>query len=129
MGKKGAMPSYATVDDYISAQSEEAKPLLNELRTIINETVPDVVELENYKVPTFRFIDNGKRDIQLMMAAYSKFVSFYPFPSTMTEFSKELEGYKQGKGCIQFGFDEKIPKDLISDIIKFRREEVLKDSE
>ena len=126
MGKKGAMPSYETIDDYIANQSEEAQKVLHELRSIIKEAAPDAVEVSNYKVPTFTLVPGGKKDQQIMMAGYTKFVSFYPFPTTMTEFSDELKEYKQGKGSIQFPFNKPLPKDLIIKMVKFRREEILK---
>ena len=81
----------------------------------------------NYKVPAFTLVPNGKRDQQVMMAGYAKFVGFYPFPTTMAAFSKELKDYKQGKGSIQFPFDKPLPRDLIIKMIKFRKAEILKD--
>ena len=125
MAKKGPMPNYVTIDDYINSQSKEAQIVLHELRSIIREAVPDVIEVPNYKVPTFTLVPNGKRDQQIMMAAYAKFVSFYPFPTTMEKFSKELKDFKQGKGSIQFPFDKPLPKDLIIQMVQFRKEEIL----
>ena len=127
MAKKGSMPNYATIDDYIANQPIEAQTVLKELRAIIKEAAPDVVEVLNYKVPTFTLVPNGKRDQQIMMAGYAKFISFYPFPTTMAQFSEELKDYKQGKGSIQFPFNKPLPKDLIIQMVKYRKEEILKD--
>ncbi|MFT6845824.1 MAG: hypothetical protein ACJAUV_002023 [Flavobacteriales bacterium] len=60
-----------------------------------------------------------------MIAAYAKFVSFYPFPTTLDAFANQLENFKQGKGCIQFTFDQPLLKELIMDIVKYRRNELL----
>ena len=127
MGKKGPMPNFETIDDYIISQPEEAQKVLQELRSIINEAAPEAIENLNYKVPSFTLVPGGKRDQQIMMAGYSKFVGFYPFPSTMAKFSNELKDYKQGKGSIQFPFNKPLPKDLIIRMVKFRKEEILKD--
>ncbi len=127
MAKKGPMPSFATIDDYIANQSIEAQKVLQELRNIIKEAAPDAVEVLNYKVPTFTLVPNGKRDQQIMMAAYAKFIGFYPFPSTMEKFSEELKDYKQGKGSVQFPLNKPLPKDLIIKMVKYRKEEILKD--
>jgi uncharacterized protein YdhG (YjbR/CyaY superfamily) len=127
MAKKGAMPSFETIDDYIANQTEQAQELLQELREIIKEAVPDVVEVRNYKVPTFTLIEGGKRDQQIMIAAYAKFVSFYPFPSTIEEFSEELRDFKLGKGSIQFPFGKPLPRELIVRMVKYRKEEIMKD--
>jgi uncharacterized protein YdhG (YjbR/CyaY superfamily) len=127
MGEKGPMPNFETIDDYIANQSKEAQKVLKKLRSIINEAAPDSIEVLNYKVPSFILVQGGKRDQQIMMAGYSKFVGFYPFPTTMEEFSDELKDYKQGKGSVQFPLDKPLPKDLIIRMVKFRREEILKD--
>ena len=126
MGKKGAMPNYETIDDYIANQPEEAQKVLQELRSIIKEAVPDATEVLNYKVPSFSLVPGGKSDQQIMMAGYAKFVSFYPFPTTIEEFSNELKDYKQGKGSVQFPFNKPLPKDLIIRMVKFRKKEILK---
>ena len=127
MAKKGPMPNFETIDDYIASQPKEAQKMLKELRGIIKEAVPDAVEILNYKVPSFILVPKGKRDQQIMMAAYEKFIGFYPFPTTMSKFSTELKAYKQGKGSVQFPLNQPLPKDLIIKMVKFRKEEILKD--
>ncbi len=119
------MPSYETIDDYIADQSEEAQKVLQELKSIIKEAAPDATEILNYKVPSFTLVPGGKRDQQIMMAAYTKFVGFYPFPTTMAEFSEELKDFKQGIGSVQFPYNKPLPKELIIKMVKFRREEIL----
>ena len=127
MGKRGAMPTYETIDDYIANQSKEAQVILQELRSIIKEAAPDAVEILNYKVPSFKLVPGGSKDHQIMMAGYTKFVGFYPFPTTMEHFAKELKTYKQGKGSVQFPFDQPLPKELIIRMVQFRRQEILMD--
>lgn len=126
MGKKGSMPNFETIDDYIANQPAEVQKVLQELRGIIKEAAPDAIEMLNYKVPCFTLVPGGKRDQQLMMAGYAKFVGFYPFPTTMEAFSDELKDYKQGKGSVQLPLDKPLPKDLIIRMVKFRRAEILK---
>ena len=126
MGKKGPMPSYSTVDDYIANQPKEAQVVLKELRSIIKGAAPDAVEILNYKVPSFTLVPGGKRDQQIMMAGYAKFVGFYPFPTTMAHFADELKDYKQGKGSVQFPLNKPLPKDLIVRMVKFKQEEISK---
>ncbi|QTN39805.1 DUF1801 domain-containing protein [Cryomorphaceae bacterium] len=128
MAKKGAMPTYATIDDYIVAQPEHVRSHLHDLRRIILEAAPDAEEKLNYKVPTFALVPEGKRDYQLMMAGYDKFIGFYPFPTTMDHFASELSGFKQGKGSVQFPLNEPLPEDLIRRMVAFRRAEILDSS-
>lgn len=127
MGKKGPMPNFDTIDDYIAHQPEEVQKVLQELRSIIKEAAPDAVEVLNYKVPSFTLVPNGKRDQQIMMAGYAKFVGFYPFPTTMEKFADELKEFKQGKGSVQLPYNKPLPKELIKRMVEFRKEEILKD--
>lgn len=124
MSKTGSMPNLATVDDYIANQPDEVRKVLQALRSIIKEAAPEAVETMNYKIPAFNLVPNGKRDQQIMMAGYAKFVGLYPFPTTMEKFADELKGYKQGKGSVQFPLDKPLPKDLITRMVKFRKEEL-----
>jgi uncharacterized protein YdhG (YjbR/CyaY superfamily) len=125
MGKKGPMPNFETIDDYIANQPEASQKKLQELRKIIKEAAPDAVEILNYKVPSFTLIKDGKRDQQIMMAGYAKFIGFYPFPTTMAKFSDELKDYKQGKGSVQFPIDKALPKELIKKMVKYRIDELM----
>ncbi len=125
MGKKGAMPIYNTVDDYLKHQSEEAQKLLSEIRQIIKETVPESVELTNTKVPTFKLLPELKTNQQIMVAAYANYLSFYPFPATIQAFSVDLKDFKLGKGSVNIPYDKPLPKNLIIQMILFRRDELL----
>lgn len=125
MAKKGPMPTYKTVDDYIAAQPENTRDHLEELRKLIKTVVPDSEELLNYKVPSYALVPGGKRDHQIMFAAYEKFIGFYPFPTTLEKFSEELKEYKQGKGSVQFPLNKPLPKELIKKMIEFRKNEIL----
>lgn len=124
MRKTGSMPDFETIDDYIASQPEAVRKALHELRSIIKEAVPDAVEILNYKIPAFNLVPNGKRDQQIMMAGYARFVGLYPFPTTMEKFADELKGFKQGKGSVQFPLDKPLPRDLIIRMVKFRKEEL-----
>jgi len=127
MGKKGTMPNFRTVDNYINSQVKEAQIILQELRTIIKEAVPESVEIPNYKVPSFTLIPGTKPEQQLMIVAYAKFVSFYPFKATIDHFADDLEGFDLGKGTVKFPFNKPLPKELIKQMVRFRKEEILND--
>lgn len=124
MAKKGAMPNFKSVDDYIAVQSEEAQVILSELRSIIKEAVPEATELPNYKVPSFILISGTTPLQQIMIVAYSKYVSFYPFQKTIDKFADELKDFELGKGTVKFSFNKPLPKDLIKRMVQFRKDEI-----
>ncbi len=119
------MPIFKTVDDYIDSQPEKAQFILHELRSLIKEAVPETIEIQNYKVPSFTLIPGTKPEQQLMIAAYSKYVSFYPYEATIDHFSDELKNFALGKGTVKFPFDKPLPKELIRRMVIFRKDELL----
>lgn len=124
MAKKGGMPVYKTIDDYISQQSDQAKILLQSLRDIIRKTVPETVEKADSKVPTFTLIPGTKPEIQIMIAAYARYVSFYPFETTVAHFEQELGDFELGKGTVKFFYNKALPETLIKKMILYRKKEI-----
>ena len=111
---------FNSATDYFNAQPEKTRLALIELRRCILEIVPDAAELLNYNIPAYALIEGGKRDQQIMIAGYKKHVGLYPHPTTMEKFECELEGYKRGKGSVQFPLDEPLPTELIKRMIRYR---------
>lgn len=126
MGKSGAMPSFETVDKYISSQPPEAQVVLNELRSLIHESVPEVIEIKNYKVPSFILNNQSTIKQQLMFVAYAKYISFYPFQAAIDHFAQELNGFEIGKGTMKLKFNQPLPSLLIKKMVLFRKEELSK---
>ena len=113
------------IDEYISAQPEEVQPILQEIRSVIHSLAPDAEETLNYNIPAISLIKGGKRDSQIMFAAFKKHVGFYPYPTTIEHFQNELEGFKSAKGSVQFPLNQPIPYDLISRMVQYRLDEIL----
>jgi uncharacterized protein YdhG (YjbR/CyaY superfamily) len=114
---KGTVPS--TIDEYITGFPKEVQERLQRLRQVIQEAAPDAEEAIRYQMPTFRFA--GKNLV--FFAAFPHHIGFYPIPSGIKAFKKELAGYKQGKGSVQFPLDEPVPYDLVKKIVLFRVKE------
>jgi uncharacterized protein YdhG (YjbR/CyaY superfamily) len=55
-----------------------------------------------------------------MISANRKAVGFYPHSSTIEKFDPYLDGYKKGKGFVQFPLDKPIPKVLVLKMVKYR---------
>lgn len=125
MGKKGSMPNFKTVDDYIDVQPKEVQLILQGLRSIIKETVPETKEIPNYKVPSFSLVPDKKPKQQIMIVAYANYVSFYPFQTTIEHFKEDLKNFNLGKGTVKFALNKPLPKDLIMKMVRFRKNEIL----
>lgn len=109
-----------TIDEYIAGFPGEGQEILQRIRMTIHEAAPDAQEKISYQMPTFYLKGN-----LVHFAAFKEHIGFYPVPSGIEKFKKELSVYKQGKGSVQFPLDQPIPYDLISRIVKFRVEENL----
>lgn len=107
-----------TIDEYISQFPEHVQLILNELRTEIKKSAPNVKEGISYKMPAFY-----QHSVLVYFAAYKNHIGFYPTASGIAAFEKDLSEYKYSKGAIQFPIDKPLPFDLISKIVSFRVED------
>lgn len=108
-----------TVTEYINAAPKEAKAKLREMRTILKSAAPGATETLKWGMPVFE-----ANRILFVYAAFKSHLNLMPTPSAMKPFTKELEGYKTGKGSIQFPYDKPLPKSLIRRIAAFRVKEL-----
>jgi uncharacterized protein YdhG (YjbR/CyaY superfamily) len=108
-----------TVDNYISSFPENVQSIMKQIRTIIKKNAPEAEESIAYQMPAYK--TNGRPLVYF--AAFKNHIGFYATPTGHSEFEKDLSGYKQGKGSVQFPFDKPMPLDLIARIVRFRVEE------
>jgi uncharacterized protein YdhG (YjbR/CyaY superfamily) len=114
---------FQTIDEYIRTFPEEVQIELEKMKKTIQEAAPEANEAIRYQMPTFRL--NGKNLVHF--AAFKNHIGFYPIPSGIEAFKKELSLYKQGKGSVQFPLDKPVPYDLVKKIVKFRAAEIMKE--
>jgi len=119
---EGNIDTYETIDEYISNFSPEIQEKLIKLRKAIREAAPDAREKIGYRMPTFTL--DGKNLVHF--AAFDNHIGFYPTPSGIETFKQELSAYKGAKGSVQFPIDMPIPYELVSRIVRFRVDEVMK---
>ena len=108
------------VEDYISKQPPATQKALSEICKYIKIAAPNSDEIINYQILAFSLIQGGKREQQIMVAGYKNHIGFYPHPSTIEKFKKELKVYKSAKGSVQFPLNKPIPKDLIIKMVEYR---------
>ncbi len=108
-----------TIDEYIEQHPMDVQLILRKVRKLISELAPEASEKMAYGLATFYLKGN-----LVHFGAMKNHLGFYPTPSGIKAFEKELEGkYIYSKGAIQFPYDKKIPYELISRITKFRIKE------
>ena len=103
------------IDEYISKFPKDVRDVLEVLRLAIKKTAPKAKEAIRYGIPTFTL--NGNL---VHFAAFKNHIGFYPTPSAIEAFKKELSPFKQSKGTVRFPLDKPIPLELVKKIVEFR---------
>ncbi|GHS88169.1 hypothetical protein FACS1894201_09630 [Bacteroidia bacterium] len=104
-----------TIDEYIETFEPNIQKTLNEIRNFIKNEVPEATEKISYGMPTFYL--NGNL---VHFAAFKDHYGFFPTPSGIDAFEKELAPYRSGKGTLRFSIDKPIPWDIIKKVVQFR---------
>jgi uncharacterized protein YdhG (YjbR/CyaY superfamily) len=106
------------IDSYIKAAPQNTRALLKAMRATIRKAAPMATEAISYGIPTYRLKGN-----LVHFGAFKDHVSFFPTPSGVSAFKKELLKFRIAKGNIQFPLDKPLPLGLIRKIVVFRVKE------
>jgi uncharacterized protein YdhG (YjbR/CyaY superfamily) len=107
-----------TIDEYIQAAPKEAQKKLREMHACIRAAAPGAKEGLKWGMPAF-----SHRRILVTFAGFKNHIGFYPTPSAVTAFAKELSKFSTAKGSIQFPLEKPLPLSLVRKITAFRVKE------
>ena len=107
------------IDNYIKEFPVERQEILNKVRKVIQEALPDAKECIKYGMPTY-----FQKENLVHFASAKNHIGFYPTPSAIIKFKDKLKEYKTSKGAIQFPISDPIPYGLIREISLWRLQEV-----
>ncbi|USN54579.1 MAG: DUF1801 domain-containing protein [Candidatus Peribacteria bacterium] len=105
-----------TIDSYIEQFPPETQAILQKVRQLVHQLIPDATETFKYQIPTFQV---QKKNF-VHMAGYQHHIGFYPTPTVISAFIEQLEHYKHAKGSVQFPLSQDIPYKLIQDMLLYR---------
>ncbi len=109
-----------TVAGYVAAAPAGARGKLRRMRACVRAAAPEAVESVKWGMPAF---SQGR--ILVMFAAFKRHIGFFPMPSALKAFAKELKPFVTGKGSVQFPLDRPLPLPLIRRMTAFRVREVV----
>lgn len=115
------MKSINSVEKYIELYPAEVQVILNKIREIVLSIVPEAVESISYGMPAYKL---NKKPL-IYFAAFKNHIGLYATPDGHKAFEKELAGYKQGKGSVQFPLNQELPFELITEIVKFKKNQIV----
>lgn len=107
-----------TIEEYIEAAAPETQERLYQLHECIRKAAPGAVEGLKWRMPAYSY-----QKILVTFAVFKNHTGFYPMPSAIKAFAKELAKYKTAEGSVQFPHDKPLPLSLIAKIVKFRVKE------
>jgi len=107
-----------TIEEYIYAAPAELQERLWKLHESIRTAAPAAIEGLKWSMPAYSY-----QKILVTFAVFKKHTGFYPMPSAIKAFAKELTGYKSAEGSVQFPHDKPLPLTLIKRIVRFRLKE------
>jgi len=110
----------ASVGEYIEAAPKEAQKKLREMRACIRKAAPGATEGMKWGMLAFSY-----KRILVTFAAHRNHIGFYPTPSAVKAFAKELAKFNTARGSVQFPVEKPLPLPLIRKITAFRVRESL----
>ena len=120
MTSKKARPT--TITEYINAAPKEAQKKLREMRACIRAAAPGAKESLKWGMPAFSY-----QRILVTFAAFKHHIGFYPTPSTVKAFAKDLSKFVMSDASIQFALEKPLPLSLIRKITAFRVRESIEE--
>ena len=107
-----------TIEEYIDAALPETQERLWKLHETIRTAAPGASEALKWSMPAYSY-----QKILVTFAVFKNHIGFYPMPSAVKAFKKDLAKYKTAEGSIQFPHDRPLPFPLIKKMVKFRVKE------
>lgn len=104
-----------SIEEYITAAPVDTQKKLHQLHACIRKAAPGAAESLKWRMPAYSY-----QKILVTFAVFKHHIGFYPMPSAIKAFAKELSKYKTAEGSVQFPLDKPLPLPLISKIVKFR---------
>ena len=110
----------ATIEEYIAAAPLEAQEKLKQMHECIRAAAPGAAEALKWSMPAYSY-----SRILVTFAVFENHIGFYPTPSAIKAFAKNLAKYKTAESSVQFPLSKPLPLDLVTRMTKFRVQECL----
>lgn len=114
--------SVKTVDEFVAAAPEVARPHLETLRKAVKTALPEADELIGYGKPYYKY--HGWLVGFDFYTNHVTFEVYYGYGQFGREDRKLLEdlGYKTGSKTFQIRYDQDVPMEIVAQIVKAQAE-------
>jgi len=115
---KTATSKPQNVDEYIAKFAPEVQAILQRVRQVVREAVPDAQEVISYQMPALKV-----HGIVVYFTAFKHHISMYPPVGANAMQELGLAPYAGEKGNLRFPFAQPIPYELIARIAQTRAQQ------
>ena len=100
-------PTFKSIDNYLAAQPETARRILESVRSTIRKALPDAEELISYQRPAYKL----RGDLVIYFAGWKHHYSLYPVHTQLVEaFKDQLKLYELNYcGTLRFPLAQPVP--------------------
>lgn len=106
-----------TIDEYLAGFPADRRALLEQLRRLAGEAVPDASEAVKWGSPAWV---HPSGTILFVFSGHAKHVNFAFTPSTKDAFEADLADFDTGKGTVKLRYGQPVPADLLRRMIAYR---------
>ena len=106
-----------SIDDYLEGFTGQDRELLERLRTLAREAIPQATEAIKWGYPAWV---HPSGTILFMVSGHAKHGNITFTPSTREAFDADLADFSTGKGSIKLPYGQPVPDDLLLRMIAFR---------
>jgi uncharacterized protein YdhG (YjbR/CyaY superfamily) len=110
------------ITEYINAAPRKSRKKLREMRACIRAAAPGAKESLKWGMQAFSY-----QRILVTFAAFKHHIGFYPTPSAVKAFAKDLSKFVTADASIQFPLEKPLPLSLIRKITRFRVRESIEE--
>ena len=103
----------ATVDEYVAALPEDVAAIVERLRGVVHEVVPDAGERISYGMPTFTL--DGRPLVHV--AAWKKHIALYPLPPMDGDLAGDVAPYQGTPDTLRLPLGRPIPYELVQRVV------------
>ncbi len=104
-----------TVDEFVAESPKESHRALGQIRKVVKQAVPDVEETMGYGKPYYKY-----HGWMTGITLYTKHLGVEIWDGLSDKDREELEaaGYKTGSKNFQIRYDQEVPEELLTRLVK-----------
>lgn len=110
------------VDDYLSGLDVPTRAAFEHIRDLVMDLVPDAEQGTSYGMAALKY----KQKPLIAFLAAKNHLSIFPCSSRVVDSVRDqLAAFELSKGTIRFTIATPLPDDVVRDIVRLRRDEII----